>query len=361
LAIDKHGAFSPQAGDYRFVTEAVGRRFHSAEYRRLLRLLQGFDRIPGYPPKPQRVADLGGATGVIGLYLASHHPGCQVVVYDHAQRPLELGRKWARDLDLGNVEYVKASYRQLARNRGQGGNDLVLFFYGLDMYVPGAGPNEDEQAAMGAVARFLAPNGVGVVDVTVTRERFPYVFEAIRRAGLGVDWRYTRCVGTRKGDAYGVDDVYIFVRRGMPHLGADSKMDALACAKSKDFPDGQGCCDGPLPEAWANHFRDAEELIVAEGLPAFPDVGRLRVLQRDVWLLLEITWRDGGQRYSLRTLTGIGDFLRAVHDGWEQAEPVGFGRYEVHPRLQQFIAHCRQQPVAPSERRGVARHSSKPR
>ena len=114
FAIMKYGAFSPQADDYRYITEDTGKRYLSGEYGRLLGLLRSFDRLEGYPSRPQRVADLGGGTGVVALYLAARHPAARVVVYDHSPRPLSLGRKWAREQRLGNVAYVKANYPQLA-------------------------------------------------------------------------------------------------------------------------------------------------------------------------------------------------------------------------------------------------------
>jgi hypothetical protein len=60
--------------------------------------------------------------------------------------------------------------------------------------------------------------------------------------------------------------------------------------------------------------------------------------------VLEILWTGGGERYLLRTLASVGDFLGAVHAGWQQGEPVGLARYEVHPRLQRFITYCREHP-----------------
>src|SRR5262249_13628015 len=178
----------PQAVDYYyFVTEDIGKRFLSRDYRRLLGLLQSFDRIEGYPAGPRRVADLGGGTGVVGLYLAARRPASQVVVYDHSPRQLHLGRQWAQEQHLGHVGDVPAGYQQLAGEPEGGDNDLVVFFFGLNPNASGPGPNEDEQAAMGALARLLSPGGVGVISVALTPERAGYLFEALRRAGLGVD------------------------------------------------------------------------------------------------------------------------------------------------------------------------------
>jgi SAM-dependent methyltransferase len=355
FAIDKYGPFSPQASDYRFVTEEIGKRFLSAEYCRLLGLLESFERVEGYPARPQRIADLGGGTGIIGLYLAARDPGCQVAVYDHSPRQVELGRKWAREQHLGNVAYLHTTYQRLARepkrDDNDDDNDLVLFFYGLHMQVPGPGPAADEQAAMKALARLLSPGGVAVISLTINPHRMGYLFEAIRRAGLGVDWRFTRLLWTTRKGVRPVLDSFIFVRRRMPHLGVDSQADAEAHLRSLPMTRGRDRWDGPLPASWADHFRDGDVLLVAEGLPASPGVERLRLLEKGGRLAVEISWRGGGERYLLRTLASIGDYLGAVHAGWQQGEPVDLARYEVHPRLQRFIAYCRCHPPPSAERR----------
>src|SRR5262249_38257862 len=139
------------------------------------------------------------------------------------------------------------------------------------------------------------------------------------------------------GKAYVMEESYLFVRRGMPHLGTDSRVDVQACVRSMEFERGPYIWEAQLPAHWANHFRGAEVLLVAEGLPALPAVGRLRLLHQGAWLLLEASMRGGGEHYFLQALARVGDVLRTVHDGWEQGDPEGVGRYEVHPRLQAFI------------------------
>jgi hypothetical protein len=103
------------------------------------------------------------------------------------------------------------------------------------MELPGPGPSADEEAALAAIARLVSDGGVGVISVALTRERVNYLFEAIRRAGLGVDWRLTRLMWAVCEGKGTVLDNYIFVRRGMPHLGTDSREDAQAHLRSAGY------------------------------------------------------------------------------------------------------------------------------
>jgi hypothetical protein len=189
------------------------------------------------------------------MYLAACDPKCKVVVYDHSPRQLELGRKWARQRGLTNVRYVQATYRQLAAETGAGGNDLVLFFRGLELRLPDpvngsrsmrvepgwpgrVRPLQDVADAMTALARLLSPAGVGVIRCTWSGWGLVHVFEAARRAGLGVDWRVSRCAKGKTADPRLIAEDRLFVRRGMPHLGKCSREDAQAFMGSLRFENG---------------------------------------------------------------------------------------------------------------------------
>ncbi|MBP3957805.1 class I SAM-dependent methyltransferase [Gemmata sp. G18] len=102
--------------------------------------------------RSHRIADIGGGTGVIGMYLATANPGCEVTIYDHFPAQLVLGRRWAEAQSLRHVRCTEATYEQLADQKGPANHDLVLFLRGMDMRLPS--PNA------GTVSLEI-PNGIG--------------------------------------------------------------------------------------------------------------------------------------------------------------------------------------------------------
>lgn len=362
-ALAVHGTFSRQAGDVYFITEDIARRSLSAEYDWFLRTLQNFRRVDGYPVEPRRVADLGGGTGIVSLHLAACHPNCQVAVYDHAPRQLQLGRKWAREQNLSNVRYVQASYEQLAKEPGTGDNDLVLFFRGLDLRIPAPGtckaaesvdacpsprPHADVQAAMTALARLVSPDGVGVIACAWSEWGLVHLFEAVRRAGLGVDWRFSRFRQVGEGGGPVLVEDYIFVRRGIPHLGQDSREDARAHVLSMQYHSGPVLLNQEQRESEVQRFRDGTVLLEAEGLDSADGIEQVRVVEKGGLLLLYASSAGGFRGGMQHSLAGIAPLLKQIQlylDSWQDGDEAQFRRLRIHPRLRWFVDYCQQQPA----------------
>jgi len=333
--LERVGVFAPEVGEVNFRTEDLAKRFHSAEYKRLLGHLRSFEELEGYPANPRQIADLGGGTGIVSLYLATSFPSCKVTVYDHAPRQLKLGRKWARERRVSNIHFVHASYQQLAAQPAAEDKDLVIFFFGLAPTEPGTAPTEEQQAAMTVLSRQLSPTGVGVIS---SAHCLLSVFEAIRHAGLGVDWPLTIARGTARDGAYFIEENYIFVRRGMPHLARDSTEDQNAHMSAVLFPKGPVACGPNLPARDKRFFQSAEGLLLLEGGSHFR---RVRLLHQSGILLLEVTAKRAGEkRHYVGTLADVNYFLLAIAEPlakWQSPDQLGFKRYRIHPRLKGFI------------------------
>ena len=69
--------------------------------------------------KVEKVAELGGGTGLICTWLClnGYAKGCDV--YDHAENPLKWGQKWASELKVDGVTFRKKTYRELSSAIGE--------------------------------------------------------------------------------------------------------------------------------------------------------------------------------------------------------------------------------------------------
>lgn len=357
--VARHGGYSPEAGNVYFCTERIAKRSLSAEYDFFLRTLGYMRRLGDSLPPPVRVADLGGGTGVIGMYLAAIHPGCEVTVYDHSPAQLTIGRGWASMQKLRGVLYELAEYGQLAAGSRPGDCDLVLFLRGLDMMLPAPTtgdvslaipdrppprPAADFQAPVTAIANQLAPTGVAVIGCAWSGWGLVTLFEAIRRAGLGVDWSRIRC---RIRDVAGrkeMVDMYVVVRPSAPRLARSGRDEARAFLNSAQYTDGPRVLGRSELGPWLKWFRDADDLLRAEARSEYQGAESVRLAAAGGYLLLEGV-RGGESVWGwVDTLAGIGQLLARVRD--IRAE-CGLRRLKVSPQLARFIRCCQLPDVGP--------------
>src|SRR5262249_50039883 len=126
-------------------------------------------------------------------------------------------------------------------------------------------PGADLEAAMTALARLVSPDGVGLIACAWSARGLLNLFEAIRHAGMGTDLRLSRCRMEQQDGRWGITDDGIFVRQGIPHLGKSSREDAQAFIQSYQFAGGPRDLDQNELGAYAERFRDGDELLLAEG------------------------------------------------------------------------------------------------
>lgn len=121
--------------DMYFMTESIACTFLAADVPRLYQVLEAFETRNIIPESAGRIAEIGGGPGIVSLWLARKHPEIRFTVYDHAPNPLSLGKKWADRLGLTNIDYIRASYKELAENGGNTRQDLVLGLSVLDLQI----------------------------------------------------------------------------------------------------------------------------------------------------------------------------------------------------------------------------------
>lgn len=234
---------SPEANEYYFITEEIARNTLSSNYDRYVCHLKSFETLSGFPDNPARIADLGGGCGTVALWLAQKYPKAEVSVYDGSERSLIIGRKWAEDLGLSNIRFIKSLYENIAETSSIEENDLVIMFHGVDMrleapvlngkfllsdlYNPATGAsNTDLQAVARAFNKLLKPNGVAVFAAGWTEWGLVTFFDEMRRVGINVDWRHTS-IKTITKDCWNIaGDHYLFFRKSIPLITDSGLEDA---------------------------------------------------------------------------------------------------------------------------------------
>jgi hypothetical protein len=169
---------------------------------------------------------------------------------------------------------------------------------------------------------------------------------AVRRTGLGVDWRLSRCRAAERDGRWGITEDYVWVRPGMPHLGRDSREDALGFINSYRFGDQPDDLAPDRLAVEAERFRDGDQLLLAEGGNPGRGVNGLRLMQKDGLLLLQVGSNGKPVRDTLHSLSGVAALLGEVQqylDVWNVEGQVR--RLKTHPRLKRFIASCQQRPL----------------
>jgi tRNA1(Val) A37 N6-methylase TrmN6 len=356
--LDLHGPFSAEAGSVFFVTEEVAKHSLSAEYWSFLGTLDFFQGITKTLPKPRRLADLGGGIGIVSLYFARCNPECQATVYDHAPQQLELGRKWAAERGIHNIKFVRATYKELAAGPQGSGNDLVLFLRGLDLRIsapksddkslmiencPRARPKPftDLKTAIAALARLMSPEGIGVIAAVWSAWGLVHLFEACRCAGLGVDWRLSRYELELQDGKLVLGDGYIFVRKGMPHLGKDSYEDAQGFLSASKLPKEPECFTQEDIAERTKGFDNSVLLLVAEGVSPTDGFERLRLMQQNGLLLLVVSSLDGDCGGIIRSLTGVScllDEIQSYLDDWQENGELKV--WDIREPFKSFVDFC---------------------
>lgn len=354
--MDPDAGFGPAAGDVFFANERVGRSTLSHNYERYLRDLKALVEFWKFPESPRRITDLGGGAGVVPMYLAHRHPAAQVVVYDWAEGPLAMGRRLAEARGINNIEFRKASYDDLATGSvaGVDASDVVLLYYGLplDAEYPlgvepfldrevfenaGVSPGAQMRSAATAVARLLADDGIAVICGNWTPWGAATFFDALRQAGLGIDWTRTFLEGDVRDNMFQPRVGYAFVRRDRPNLTMNSWEDAQAFFASGELKDSKAAYSIGASEAIASLFEGGRELMVTEAAWQTGGEERVRLVYRSGLVLLEHTSTMGVRRVCFNSVAAVRVMVEramGVVAGWEQAGTAEVRRRELDPAFQ---------------------------
>jgi hypothetical protein len=337
-AIRNSDPFSAECNDALFANEIVARATLSHDFDRLRELMEDWDKLSGLPKAPRRIAEIGGAAGILSLFLARRHPDAIVTVYDFAERPLAVGRKWANELSIQNVEFLRKSYEEIAAGGGAAENDLVLSYYGFPFETdPASGeqtgflcrdlcrepiePPPEMAVASMAISRLLADHGVGVVRGAWRERGAVNLFEALHRAGLGVDWNFSFTGGMIANNIYTTNKGYLFVGRHIPRIARDSWEEARGFFACGELETAKLAFSTGAAESFTALFDNGEQLLSAEASWKTGGTERVRLLYKVGMLLLEHTSTLGMRKVKLESLSGIARLLQladAVVRGWRE-------------------------------------------
>ena len=353
---ERDGAFSPGAMDLRFANERVARATLSCDFDRLREHMEQLRDASRFPKNPHRIADLGGGVGVVAMFLARQHPQAQVTVYDWSPRSLEIGRKWAGERAIRNIEFRLASYDALAVGPEIAACDAVLLLHGIpldtkpptqedpflwgDVCQDGCGkPGEDMRTASQAMARLLSPSGIGIISGGWTEWGALNCFEALHLADLSLDWSLSFTKGRIHDSVYTAKAGYAFVGRHVPRIARNSSEEARAFFACGELDETDLVFSTGITESMARLFNDGQELLCCEATFKTGGMARVRLLYKAGLLLLEDTTTHGARRCCLKSLAGICGLLKKadltcnVHDGPD----IRISRFLVDPALDLLV------------------------
>ena len=173
--------------DEQMAAETLGSNFD--------RLVSSMERLANSPVfangRLNRICELGGGSGVLGMWLASCSlcNSCQIV--DYARNALTVGRQWAAGLALPKVEFRHASYADVA---SAGSYDFDLVFAEAAIDVGGEADlfvvKRCRELAEALRKQVRSDSGVGlIVEGPPNAESLPYLCEALRAEHLAIDWK----------------------------------------------------------------------------------------------------------------------------------------------------------------------------
>ena len=195
---------SAQTMDLLFADERMAVETLGSNFDRLANSMERLEESPIFKRgRVDRVGELGGGTGILGIWLVYKILCKSCEIYDHAKNPLAIGQKWANSLSLTNVNFHQVSYAELASGASQN-FDFVFADHAIDLGCFSMKSELSNVSASqcdsplfqrykelaGAFNRLLAPNGVGLIGGGVpTPASLSLLCAALREQQLSIDWR----------------------------------------------------------------------------------------------------------------------------------------------------------------------------
>jgi hypothetical protein len=189
--------------DSSFADEEIARELLNDNFDRLANSMDRISKSRIFSKgKLQRIGELGGGTGIIGMWLTINNLCEQCEIFDHAQNPLSIGSKWATNLSLKNVAFHHISYAELAVNGSQN-CEFAFAEHGVDLgYIPKHldwsqnSPAENDfqifrryKELAGALKKILLPTGIGLIGGGVpSPASLSLLCTALREQQLFIDW-----------------------------------------------------------------------------------------------------------------------------------------------------------------------------
>jgi hypothetical protein len=243
------GSMSVEAMNALFTDERIAAETLGSNFDRLANSMERVSKSVVFAKgKLHRVCDLGGGSGIVGMWLAKRQLCDHCEVFDHADKPLAIGRAWAARLGLKNVEFRHINYTEVAKI-GSSDFDFVFGEHALelahmprDFGVADEPGSESTEAPLGRYVEFakairvlLRPGGVGLIGGGApTPTSVASLCRALREQQLTIDWRLSS----------NTDGFLLYVRPDGQIVLASTNDEALAILADSVPPRKV-----PLPEA----------------------------------------------------------------------------------------------------------------
>lgn len=219
-----------------FMTRKIACKFLTADIPRLHHTLETIENMDLIPSSASNIAEIGGGPGIVSLWLAKKNPGIKFTVYDYAENPLKIGKKWARDLGIKNISYERKSYNKLSTEKIREKFDLVIALSIIDLKIEQADNKahlsiiengdykEDKKLEMlqdfaEAVANMLKPGGISYFSQGNFNDLGLFnLFKSFRENKLGMDWEKTRALVEGEGPSFSFKEIHIFTQKNLPSV-----------------------------------------------------------------------------------------------------------------------------------------------
>lgn len=357
--LDRNDPFGPLAAEVYHASDRVARHLLSCEFVRIQGVMDHTDWLIQQLPGLKYVADLGGREGMLAFFISAVSPVCQVTVYDHAPRCLELGKRWASRKRLRRVEFKLADYHSIANSTGLPRYDLVIFSHGIFAEIPnpltetrlldldacrGIAPKPSKTFldAIAAIHRLLSDSGIALVTLAASAWGLINILEACRQQDLCVDWRLSDFGALPSGNDLG--PFYLAIRKGNAHLMPSSFEDAEALLGLAFDQAIQ-----PREHILVNKpSTDATNLLVnCAGKTAKGHHQSITLWREDGLLFLAADGCDASKRIRRGSLLQLEEFLDLAQEElnhWQDQDGE-VTQFYVSPTVRRYQEFCEQHPL----------------
>lgn len=241
--LDIYHPMSPEIASLYFMDEETGIKFLSADLDRFKMLIRTIETHEAFDSKPGRIIEIGGGPGIISMWLASRFKDSECIVYDISENALNLGRLLASRLNLNNIEFVKASYKDLAAMKSPRKADLILGLSALFLKIIPENTSEHFSAdldpfSFSSPAREMAADFVKACSNILSDKGTLYFsqgafndlglltfFSLLRKNRLGLDWQLTKTIGEGEGSEFSFKEMHIFAKPGLASIFKNARED----------------------------------------------------------------------------------------------------------------------------------------
>jgi SAM-dependent methyltransferase len=341
-----------------YASKEIATLVMSTSYVRFLHYLEEFKRLRGFPDKPKKIVELGSAAGIFSLYLAKLFPECQVIAYDWTEEPLEVGRQWALDLGLTNIEFIMASYEEISNWAPTHDCDLVLLYNGLllpdrpssamssflnkdAIKIAGSSYSIEIDYAAKAFCNLLKNDGLGIITCDWDELGAAVVMSALEKTDMHIVWDLSVSEITTDPDRKPLWNCYLFIGKKYPEIALSVCEKARALVATAEYGKGMGELSPLILESYSTLFEDGACLLHIEAELQPNVIERIRLLCHGGLLLFENTGTLGLRRGLIQSFFAIGkfiEFIRIVEAKWEQGNAVIL-KWEVHPSIEELLEY----------------------